>query len=342
MPTGYLRAAIESEPGNEVNTPTLSTKKVFPELQSFTPKPGVKPMERDDELRGQDEPLLVLPEVYEPTWAAAMRMYPDPLGLFLSLCVGPAENVKGDGIVKDLNEVVIPTGAFRHRWTAPFGPTGANPLTAQFDVAYKDQTVFRKMKGAALETLGITNPDTGGVSLALSGPATYYDTQSDPALTPAYETLTIRPFTKSNLVVKGLTNGGEIEDFTVTIANPVEVNRSLGIASRWPDKMEKADSGPIVVSGTIPKRFIDADDLLALKEATGFELVASYVSDTKVGATTFPYKFAVKCVNAQYVDGEEAALENKRRIGASYNWKSTTASTGSTTFELVNATESYA
>jgi Phage tail tube protein len=342
MPTGYLRAAIESEPGNEVNTPTLSTKKVFPELQSFTPKPGVKPMERDDELRGQDEPLLVLPEVYEPTWAAAMRMYPDPLGLFLSLCVGPSEDVKGNGIITDLAGVVIPTGAFRHRWAAPFGPSGANPLTAQFDVAYKDQGVFRKMKGAALESLGITNPDTGGVSLALSGPAAYYDSQGDPSLTPAYETLTIRPFTKSNLVVKGLSAGGEIDDFTLNIANPVEVHRSLGIASRWPDKMEKADSGPIVVSGTIPKRFVDTDDLTALKEATGFELLATYVSDTKVGATAFPYKFAVKCANAQYVDGEEGALENKRRIGASYSWKSTTASVGSTTFELVNATESYA
>jgi hypothetical protein len=341
MPTGYLRVAIETEPGNEVNTPTLSTKKVFPELQSFTPKPGVKPMERDDELRGQDEPLLVLPEVYEPTWAAAMRMYPDPMGLFLSLCVGPSEDVKGNGVITDLAGVVIPTGAFRHRWTAPFGPAGASPLTAQFDVAYKDQSVFRKMKGAALESLGITNPDTGGVSLALSGPANYYDTQSDPSLSAATEALTIRPFTKANLKVVGLANGGEIDDFTLNIANPVEAHRSLSVASRWPDKMEKADSGVIVVSGTIPKQYVDKDDLEALKEATGFELLATYISDTKIGATAFPYKFAVKCLNAQYVDGEEAPLENKRRIGASYNWKSTTASTGSTTFELVNASENY-
>jgi Phage tail tube protein len=341
MPTGYLRAAGETFPGNQVNTPTLSTKVVFMPLQSFAPKTGTKPLSRDDELRNQDEPLPIVPEAYDPSYTLGLRMYPDSLGFLLKLLCGAPETTAGNGIIKDFSETVVPTGATRHRWVAPFGPSGVNPLTAQFDIAYKDQAVFFKAKGAAAESLGITTPESGGATLSVAGPALYLDEQSDPSLSPSYEALTIRPFTRGNLTLaKNLTGTGTTEDFTLNISNPVETNRSLGVASRWADTMEKSNSGPIVVSGTIPKRILDTQDIQALKESTGFELEARWVSDTLITGA-YPYKFTFKASNAQYTEGDPDPLANVRRMGAQFSWKSSSPSSGSSSFELVNATASY-
>lgn len=343
MPTGYLRASGETFPGNQVNTPTLSTKKLFMPLQSFAPKTGTKPLARDDELRNQDEPLAIIAEAYDPSWTLGLRMYPDSMGFLMKLACGAPVSTAGNGIITDLSGAVIPTGATQHRWTAPFGPAGASPLTAQFDVAYKDQGVFYKMKGGACSDISVTTPESGGAIVSASGPALYLDEQSDPSLGSAYEALTVRPFTRGNLTLPtNLAGTGTTEDFTLAINNPVTSPgvRSLGVASRWADIMEKDNAGPIVVSGTIPKRILDSQDIQALKEATGFELVATWVSDTIIAAA-YPYKFTMKASNAQYSEGDPDPLQNQRRHGQSLSWKSTSPSSGSTTFELVNATASY-
>ena len=341
MPTGYVRGAIESIPGNETNVPTLSAKKLFPPLRSFAPHLGAKPMERDDELRSQDEPLAVLPDVYDPTWEYESRLYPDLLGFFLWLTLGPPVTTAGDGVITDPDAATIPVGAYRHVWAAPFGPSGPSPLTAQFDIAYRDQGVFFKAKGAACSELTIQNPETGGSTIGASGPANYLDRQADPSLSPTYETLAIRPFTRADLTLPTwLTGTGTHENFDLTIENPVENVRSMGIKSRWPDVLEKSNDGPIVVRGSIPQRQLDADDFDALKGATGFTALAKQVSDSII-ASAYPYKLFVAMSNCQYVDGDAEELGNKRRHGASFDWKSTTASSGSTTITLVNATPTY-
>ena len=342
MPTGYVRAAIESIPGNEANTPTLSTKKLFPPLRSFAPHLGATPMERDDELRNQDEPLAVLSDIFDPSWEYESRLYPDLLGFYLALTLGQPTTTVGDGIITDPDMDAIPASCYRHVWTAPFGPAGASPLTAQFDVAYRDQGTFFKAKGAACSELTIQNPESGGSTLGASGPANYLDRQSDPALSPTYETLAVRPFSRSDLTLPTwLTGTGTHENFDVTIENPVENTRSMGIKSRYPDLMEKSNDGPIVVRGSIPQRQLDPDNWDALKNATGFAATARWVSDSII-AGSYPYKLFVAMANCQYVDGDSEELGNKRRHGASFDWKSTTASAGSTTITLVNATASYA
>jgi len=342
MPTGYLRGAIESIPGNESNNPTLGTKKPFFPLRSFAPHLGAAPMERDDELRNQDEPLAVLPDVYDPSWEYESRLYPDLLGFFLTLTLGMPVTTAGNGVITDPDTTVIPVGAHRHVWAAPFGPSGISPLTAQFDVAYRDQAAFFKAKGAACSELTIQNPETGGSTIGASGPANYLDGQADPALSPTYETLAIRPFTRADLTLPTwLTGTGTHENFDVTIENPVENVRSMGIKSAYPDVMEKSNDGPIVVRGSIPQRQLDMDDWNALKSAAGFAAVARWVSDSVI-ASAYPYKLFVAMSNCQYVDGDSEELGNKRRHGATFDWKSTTASAGSTTITLVNATSSYA
>lgn len=343
MPTGYARMAFETFPGNEVNTPTLSTKVLFPPLTSLQPTRGEAPLSRDDELRNTDEPLAVIPESYSPNWECNVRAYPDTLAFLLGLTLGAPTTTAGNGVITDLGGAVIPTGAFRHRFTAPFGPTGASPRTMQGDIAYKDQAVFLKGKGLACSDLTIDTPEQGGAQVKANGPGLFLDEQSDPGLSPAYEALTIPPFFKGNLTLPtNLANTAQTADFGLAISNPVEAKRTMASATLFPDTMYKAnDGGPIVVSGTIPKELFDSDDFKALKAATGFELLASWVSGVAI-ASGYPYKMFFKAANAQYMDGTPDALQNKRRHGATYSWKSTTTSSGSSTFEVVNATSSYA
>lgn len=347
MASGYLRVSREASggPGNETNAPTLATKKTFIPVTSFSPDPGTNHMEREDELRNTQVNPSVLPESYGPSWELSTRAYPDVLAQLLTCLLGPPTTTAGDGVITDLASVTIPVGATRHRWTdTPVA--GANPATSQFDAAYTMLTtpVYWKVKGAAVAELSIETPEEGGAVISASGVAAYADEQSNPALTPAYETLSIRPFTRSNLTLPtNLAGTGETEDFSISISSPVEAHRSLGIASRWPDTVEYADEGAVITSGTIPKRILDSTDIAALKSATGFALLASWVSDSIITGA-YPYKFLVSIANAQYTSGKPGELGNKRRVGMDdLGWVSTsTDGTTATTFEVVNATASYA
>jgi hypothetical protein len=342
MPKGYSREAFESIPGNETNSPTLSTKKLNPPLQSFGLKLGAKPLSRDDELRNQDEPLPVVSDNYAPTWEYTSRAYPDVTGWRLKHICGTPTTTTGNGVITDPDGVVIPTGAFRHVFAAPFGPVGPSPLTIQAIASYADQGTWFEQRGMACSDLSIDTPEEGGAQLQASGPSNYMKRlTSDPALTPAYETLAIKPFERGNLILTWLSGSAITQDFTVAVNNPVEPYGSLGIASKFFDVMEKANSGPIVVSGTIPKRLINGTDFDALVNATGFAGMAKWTNDSTIAATAYPYKLYLQMSNCQYTDGDVEALQNQRRHGASFNWKSTTPSTGSTTWTLVNATASY-
>lgn len=343
MPTGYLRGRIESIPGNETNVPTYSAKVIFPPAISFNPAQNPSHLMRDDEIRNLDEPLQVLPERYAPEWSMETRMYPDILGFMLRLILGSPVTTAGNGVILDPDSVIIPATAYRHVWTAPFGPAGASPLTAHWQAAYKDQSVFFDVKGAGCAQLSIATPETGGARLNASGPALYMPPPvSDPALTPTYESLAIPPFFRSNLTLPTWLTGTatSTEDVSLSIENPMEAYSSLGVASRFPDVMEKSD-GPITFTGSIPKRQLDADDLNALMAATGFPAKIRWVS-TAIIAAAYPYKLFVEADNAQYVTGGPGALENTRRIGGSFDFKFTSDGAGaSTTVTLVNSTASY-
>lgn len=342
MANGYTHAALESIPGNETNTPTLSTKVIYEPVRELELVPGADHMMRDDEIRNVDEPLAVLPEKFDPTWSLESRAYPDMTGFELSAMLGLPVSTAGDGIITDPDAAIIPATATRHVWTAPYG-TGLLPKTAQRQCAYSDQSFYLKAKGCGTDALSIDSPDSGGVTLKAGGPALYLARVANPALTAAYEALTIAPFMRSHLqIVSWLTGTAESEDFTVAVANPMERVRTLGIASKWADQLEKGD-GPIVFTGSIPKRVIDIDDYDALIAATGFAVKVRWQSTVNIAATGYKYTLWLECLNAQYIEGGPEALANKRRLGGSFNWKATYNGTpGSTKITLVNATASYA
>jgi hypothetical protein len=340
---GYLHSAFELTPGNETNTPTLSTKVLYTPLISFNPKLNPSPLMRDDELRGVDEPIAILPESYAPDWDLETRAYPDVLGFELKAILGSPTTTAGNGVITDPDGVAIPTTATRHVWTAPYGPSGASPQTTQRQAAYVDEANFYKLKGAATTSLSLDSPESGGVSLKASGSANYMTPIADPSLTPAYESLSIAPFERAFLQIQlWLTGTSVFEDFAVAVENPSEIVRTLGIASRFPDLVEKGD-GPIVVSGSVPKRHIDSDDYNALRDATGFAIKVRWQSVVVIGATSYKYTLWLECPNVQYTAGGPEALANRRRTGATFDWKATYAgSPGSSKWTLVNATSSYA
>lgn len=344
MANGYVKLTYEDGAvGNETVTPTASTKVLYPPLIEFETVPGVSHLGRDDENRNIDEPLQVLPEKYDPTWSLSSRMYPDLLGFVLKLILGPPTTTAGDGTITDPDGTTIPTGAHRHVWDAPYGPSGASPQTMTGKVAYVDQSEYFDLRGAACQELALTMPDSGGGQLKASGPACFLDDTTNPSLTPSYESLDIPPFMRRHLaIVTWATGTATTEDWDVTIANPLEVLRTLGIASAYPDLIEKGD-GPIVVSGTIRKRAIDADDFAALRDATRFAIKARWTSDKKIGATNAPYGLWLEGDGAQLTGGGQQPLANRRRIGAEYQWSLTSDGAGaSSTWTLVNGTASYA
>jgi hypothetical protein len=316
---------------------------LYTPLITFTPTLAPNPLERDDELRNVDEPIAVVPTTtprvgLESRLPGRGRLLPE----------GDPRRADDDRRQRRDHRPgrhVIPTGAFRHVWTAPFGPSGLHPQTAQFQAAYKDESVFFKLKGAAATDAVDRHARRGRRSAEELGPGAVHAAHSPTRRSPrAYESLSVVPFERGDLQLVTWGVGGvtaTTEDFDIVIDNPVEVVSSLGIQSKFPDVMEKG-AGPILFHGSIPKREINATDYDALLNATGFAAKARW-SSAVVIAAGYTYKQWVQFLNAQYVAGGPNALMNQRRIGASFDFKSTYNGTpGSSSVTLVNGTSSYA
>ena len=343
MPQGYLREQFEDSPGYEGKEPELSTKVLDAPAQSVENALEPSPLERDDELRGSDEPLQIFEDEHNPTWSRNLRGYPDALGFDLTHVFGPPVTTAGGGEVKDPDENVIPEGAHKHVWTAPFGPAGASPVTTDMILAYVDEDSYVHLSGCAIEELTLNTDDAGGVKLSKKGRGLFYEPVADPEVTPTPESLAVRPFQRRGLKVSSWQGDPQLlEQFNLTVTNPLDFARSMGVASAFPDLVEKGE-GPIMVVVDAPKRHFRSADLEALKAAERFAVKALWESLTNIGETEYPYRFWVQGDGAQYTGGGPAALENKRRIGASFQAKLTSDGAGaSATFTLVNATASYA
>lgn len=344
MSKTYVRGRFEaSEIGNEIVTPTPSTKTIYLPVQSFKPEYGAEPMERDDEARYTDEPIPVIRDSFAPTWSATQRAYPDSLGFLLKLGLGDPDSDPGDGVIVDPDGTPIPTGATRHVWTAPFGPSGVFPQTAEFTLGYESEGEFLQLRGAALDELTLDNQPTGGVKLDVKGPATYLQRLSaDPALTPALETLAVAPFRGGDLSVDWLSGAASLSrEFNLKMVNPVEAIRTLGVRSDFPDTVEKGDD-LILFTGEVNARVLDGTDIDAMVDAQGFNATARWINRTTIGATGYPYGLFVEIDHAQLTSYDIDELTNKRRHGGSLEFRAARNAGASVKVTLVNATTSYA
>jgi hypothetical protein len=343
MGKAYLLEHYEDVPGYEGAVVVPSVKELFSPATSFEATPEPAPLERDDEFRGIDEPLEVSEDEHNPKWSYASRAYPDLVGFRLKHALGPPTSTPGDGKITDPDGAPIPTNCHRHVWEAPYGPSGPNPLTTDAVVAYVDENTFVHVTGCGCEEVALASGEAGGIRLTASGSALVYDPIADPAEVAAPESLAVLPFMRSEMkVVTWEGDERNIENLDVTITNPIEVARSLAAESRFPDLMEKAE-GPIVVSFSVPKRHLSSAELEFLLAATRFAVKVRWASRSTIAATAYPYRLWLEGEGAQYTGGGPDALENKRRIGATYQGKLTSDGVGaSSKFTLVNATASYA
>jgi hypothetical protein len=341
MANGYTKAAHESVPGNENNTPTLSTKVIYEPVQSINATLEPKHLERDDELRPGDEPLACSRRCSTPSGSSRPRL-PRHARVRADPDARHAVSTAGDGVITDPDAATIPVGATRHVWTAPFGPTGLNPKTVERILAYKDSGVFFKAKGCGTSALSIDTPESGGVSMKASGPALHLAgsrPRAHPDLRGAH---------------RRAVPARELHDRDVAGQHRRDRGRHRRV--RAPDgtrphprdreqvrrRARDGRRARVICTGSIPKRVIDADDYDALLAGTGFAVKVKWTSTVNIGATSYKYTFWLECLNAQYLDGGPEALANKRRHGGSFNWKSTnTGTAGSTKLTLVNATASY-
>ncbi|PTL55754.1 phage tail tube protein [Paraconexibacter algicola] len=341
MSNAYMQLKFESTPGFEGSTDTLSTKTIFPPLIGAGFSLNPQHLDRDDEARGTDDASAVVSEMFDPSWTLETRMYPDLVGFLLKGLLGAPVTTAGDGIITDPDAATIPVGAYRHVWTAPFGPAGPSPQTMQGVFGYKDQGVWWRVKGMAIESLEITTPTQGGTRLQINGQATFAQRISDPSLVPAPESIATRPFLRSGLTLPTwLSNTGVTEDYSTTISNSIEPYHSLGSASKYPDLMEKGE-GLIVCTGSVPKRRLAVADMDALRDATGFAATAKWLNESSIGVTASKYALWQAMSNCQYVDGNPGDLSNARRIGADLSFKATNAGAASVVYTLVNATSAY-
>jgi hypothetical protein len=238
----------------------------------------------------------------------------------------------------------VPTGAFRHVWTAPFGPSGDAPLTTQETLAWHDQSFYINAKGCGASGLTIESPETGGVMLRTEGPVTYFARIANPSLTPTYESLATRPWFQRDQVIVTWLGGTAISTaLGVSIANEIEdlEDLSVGPTQHRRGLAKSQAAAPIRFTGSIDKRLIDPDDFDALIAATGFSTKTRWTSRSFITGS-YPFKLWIECDNCQYIGGGPQALSNNRRIGAGFNWKATSDGVGaSVTVTLVNNVTNY-
>lgn len=341
MALGYLECRRETTgaPGKESGVASaFAAKTIYLPVQSFDWDVNMSDLFRDDELRNVNEPLRFDSEDFAPTYTLEMRMYPDALGFFLNGMIA-AVTTAGDGIITDLNSVVIPVGAFRHRFAAPYS-VGSLPRTFMFRSSYAEEGVYWDVRGATVENIEWASQDQGGCTMKVTGKATYVARTADPALSPTYESLAIAPFLKSFASLTWLGSTAATENLTVSIDNPTEMTRTFGGGSKWPDLVEYAEGVP-VVSGTILKRRTAAADYDAMIAATRFTALIGFVH-TSIIATSYPYKFYIQgSSSAAYTGGKIDAQTNARRTGGSFDFKLTRDAAVSSTLEVVNATTNY-
>lgn len=173
------------------------------------------------------------------------------------------------------------------------------------------------MQGQGFVLSGLSGNADGAITGSLEG--LVCKPINDPNITPVFDTSAIPHLRRGDMSLTWLAGGGVVSDFTWAIANPVERIRSLGIASYFPDTMFQGPARTSV-TGTIPKRAFDREDLDALMNAGTFASVATWHSPKEIGTSKFPYSMYLQMPNCQITGGDPDPLTNARRFGASYNW----------------------
>lgn len=236
--------------------------------------------------------------------------------------------VTGDTFATKPNSFVG-LGAFKYVFSKR---TGAQAQTAQITAAYGDMGVWLRGQGFGVSELSLNA--AGEMTANLLG--LVCASIADPALSPTYDSQSVLPVRRGDLTLTWLSGGGTIDDFTLSLANPLQAVHSLGLAtpSFFPDIMEQSDD-QVKISGTIPKRRFNATDFAALLAGTTFSATARWRTPGYVADSPSKYGLWIVMPACQLNAGTPDELYSRRRFGASYNWWAAYDETAGYDFQVV-------
>lgn len=318
----FVEIALEESPLNEVTwddaaTPNrVSTDKLYLPARSARLSPAPEHLSRADELRGIEGSVPDLIDVYAPAGTLSERAYWKDLTWLLELAGFEGVHTAGDGIITDPDSVAIPAGA--HRWVFS-KRTGIVAQTAQVKTNYANEDVLLQGNGFGISQLELNA--AGELTAQMLG-CFLQRLAADAVTVPSIVSSAIPPLRRGDLSLDWLTGGGTPGDFSLTVANPLEGAPGwlLDPSSFYPSSMEHAGDEKVRVTGSIPKRVLDSDDLDALISASTFAAEAKWVSRVDIGATGYPYSLWIEMPACQYLGGDAEELANRRRRGAEFDF----------------------
>jgi hypothetical protein len=192
---------------------------------------------------------------------------------------------------------------------------GMNAKSATVTCVYFNEQVF--MQGSGFVVSALNGNAEGSLTATLEG--LVFKPINDPSITPAFDTSAIPHLRRGDMLMTWLSGSGVTNDFTWSVANPVERIQSLGVPSFFPDTMYQGP-GRVAVTGSIPKRALAIADLNALMQYGTFASVATWHSPKMISTFNYPYSMFLEMPAVQIVGGDPDPLTNARRFGASFNW----------------------
>jgi hypothetical protein len=193
---------------------------------------------------------------------------------------------------------------------------GITPQTAQMIAAYDDEGVYLQGNGYAISDWTLDAAGTFGATLM----GLYLASIANPALTAVLATQAILPMLRGGLYLSWVAGGAAASDFSLAYATGLQTWYSMGVGgSLFPDTIEVGDA-QARLTGTIPKRRMNANDWAALIQTSTFHAIAKWIGRSLIGATVAPYQMWVDMPSCQYTAVTPDELNQARRHGASYNF----------------------
>lgn len=187
--------------------------------------------------------------------------------------------------------------------------------TMEVWAAYTEQGVYLRGNGFGVSGLTFDHEGTLGADLA----GLFVRAVPDPGLTPAADSVAIRPLRRGDLTLTWLGGSAQADEFSVSIENALERADHIGAASYFPKILEHTGKYPRM-TGSINKRQLDEDDYAALLDARTFAATARFIGESHIGSTGTPYALWVEMPACQYTGGDPSPITNARRFPASFQW----------------------
>jgi hypothetical protein len=193
---------------------------------------------------------------------------------------------------------------------------GITPQTAQMIAAYDDEGVYLQGNGYAISDWTLDAAGTFGATLM----GLYLASIANPALTAGARHAG-DPADAARRPVPELGRRRSGRKRLLARLHDRPANLVLDGCRRQPlPRHDRSRRRAGRLTGTIPKRRMNANDWAALIQTSTFHAIAKWIGRSLIGATVAPYQMWVDMPSCQYTAVTPDELNQSRRHGASYNF----------------------